>query len=67
MPTFFILNVLWAAMIACGVTIALLVRSVPGGADCPGNPEFPIDVGIGERLGSRALFGGSTTPPSPRS
>jgi hypothetical protein len=52
---------------ADAVTIALLVRTIPGGADCPGNPEFPIDVGLSEPLGSRTLFDGSTTPPSSRS
>jgi hypothetical protein len=49
------------------ITIALLVRQVPGGADCPGNPEFPITIDLAEPLGSRALFDGSTVPPTARS
>ena len=48
------------------VTIALLVRKVPGGADCPSNPEFPIAIHLVERLGSRTLFDGSTVPPTAR-
>jgi len=48
------------------ITIALLVRNVPGGADCPGNPEFPIVIQLAEPLGSRVLFDGSTTPPTAR-
>jgi hypothetical protein len=49
------------------VTIALVVRSVPGGADCPGNPTFPQDVTLTAPLGGRPLFDGSTIPPTPRS
>jgi hypothetical protein len=49
------------------VTIALLVRQVPGGADCPGNPEFPQDVELAAPLGVRPLFDGSTVPPTARS
>ena len=49
------------------ITIALLVRQVPGGADCPGNPEFPQTVELATPLGVRPLFDGSTVPPTPRS
>lgn len=49
------------------ITIALLVRQVPGGADCQGNPEFPVAISLSEPLGNRALFDGSTVPPSSRS
>jgi hypothetical protein len=49
------------------ITIALLVRGIPGGADCPGNPEFSIAISLSEPLGHRALFDGSTVPPSSRS
>ncbi len=48
------------------VTITLIVRQVPGGADCPGNPEFPFSVTLDEPLGARHLFDGSTFPPAPR-
>jgi hypothetical protein len=49
------------------VTIALVVRHVPGGADCEGNPEFVQDVTLPQPLGDRPLFDGSTVPPEPRS
>jgi len=49
------------------ITISLLVRQVPGGADCQGNPEFPIGINLADPLGSRSLFDGSTTPPTARS
>jgi hypothetical protein len=49
------------------VTIVLLVRSVPGGADCPSNPEFPQAVELAKPLGDRPLFDGSTVPPTARS
>jgi hypothetical protein len=48
------------------VTIALVVRHVPGGADCPANPEFPFSVTLDEPLGTRTLFDGSSFPPQPR-
>lgn len=49
------------------VTIVLIVRHVPGGADCPGNPEFTQDVTLADPLGTRGLFDGSTIPPTPQS
>jgi hypothetical protein len=48
------------------VTITLAVRTVPGGADCPGNPEFPVSVTLDEPLGARTLYDGSSFPPAPR-
>jgi hypothetical protein len=48
------------------VTIVLLVRTIPGGADCPGNPEFPQSVELTAPLGDRPLFDGSTVPPAAR-
>ncbi len=48
------------------VTIALVVKHVPGGADCPGNPEFRQEVSLPTPLGTRQLFDGGTVPPAPR-
>ena len=49
------------------VTIVVLVRHLPGGADCQGNPEFPQAVELTAPLGDRPLFDGSTVPPTARS
>jgi hypothetical protein len=49
------------------VTIVVLVRNIPGGADCPSNPEFPLAVELAAPLGDRPLFDGSTVPPTARS
>jgi len=49
------------------LTIVLLVRGVPGGADCPSNPEFSQVVELAAPLGDRPLFDGSTVPPTARS
>jgi hypothetical protein len=46
-----------------GVTITILVRNVPGGADCPGNPEFAMPIELQEALGGRPLFDGGMFPP----
>jgi hypothetical protein len=48
------------------ITIAIEVRSRPGGQDCPGNPEVPIDVTLAAPLGTRHVFDGSTVPPTER-
>jgi hypothetical protein len=48
------------------VTIVLLVRSIPGGADCPGNPEFSQSVELTAPLGDRPLLDGGTVPPAAR-
>lgn len=45
-----------------GVTITILVRNTPGGADCPGNPEFAMAVDLPEPLGGQSLFDGGTFP-----
>ena len=48
------------------VTIAIAVRHAPGGQDCQSTPEFPVEVTLGDELGSRALFDGSSVPPARR-
>jgi len=45
------------------MTIAILVTNVPGGADCPGNPEFAVTVELPEPLGGRPLLDGAVFPP----
>ena len=49
------------------VTIALVVRQVPGGADCPANPEVPVMVALPRPIGTRTLLDGSSFPAVPRS
>ena len=49
------------------VTIALVVRAEPGGQDCQGNSPEPVLVDLGEPLGSRSLFDGSSYPVQRRS
>jgi hypothetical protein len=44
------------------VTITVLVEPVPGFANCPGNPWYPVVVDIGEPMGDRVLYDGSTLP-----
>jgi hypothetical protein len=46
-----------------GVSIAILVTNVPGGADCPGNPEFPLTIDLPEQLDGRTLLDGAVFPP----
>lgn len=48
------------------VTIAFAVRKLPGGQDCPANPEVRVVVGLAEALGDRGLFDGSSFPAAPR-
>lgn len=45
------------------ITITILVRHVPGGADCPGNPDFAMPVDLPAPLGDRPLFDGGVFPP----
>lgn len=45
------------------MTIAILVTNIPGGADCPGNPEFGLTVDLPEPLGGRTLLDGAVFPP----
>lgn len=46
------------------VTITILVREIPGGNDCPGNPDFAMPIELPEPLGARPLFDGGTFPPT---
>lgn len=45
------------------VVVLVTVENFPGGADCPGNPSFPITVTLPSPLGDRELFDGSAVPP----
>jgi hypothetical protein len=45
------------------VIVTYSVRLTAGGADCPGNPPFAVDLKLSEPLGRRALLDGSDTPP----
>jgi hypothetical protein len=49
------------------VTITVLVEPVSGGAECPGNPWYPVTVDLGEPLGKRTLYDGSAVPAMERS
>jgi hypothetical protein len=44
------------------ITIAITVRRLPGGQDCQGAPPTHVTVDLGEPLGGRGLFDGSSTP-----
>jgi hypothetical protein len=44
------------------VVVLVTVANVPGGADCPGNPTFPITITLPSPLGDRELFDGSVVP-----
>jgi len=48
-------------------TITLVVRRVPGGADCQANPEVPVTVALSQPIGTRTLLDGSSFPAVPRS
>ena len=48
---------------ADAVLVTISVTHRIGGQDCPGNPDFPIEITLAEPLGTRALFDGSSTPP----
>ena len=45
------------------VTITILVRNVPGGADCPGNPDFAMPIDLPGPVGAWPLFDGGVFPP----
>lgn len=49
------------------VTIAIAVRKIPGGQDCPGIPEVRVVIQLAQPLGNSELFDGSTFPAAPRS
>jgi hypothetical protein len=53
------------ATTAEAVTIAILVRTLAGVQECPGNPDFPVTVALPEPLGERDLFDGAVFPPAP--
>lgn len=48
------------------VTIALRVRTRPGGQDCPSNPEQAVTVELAAPVGERPVFDGSSVPPARR-
>lgn len=41
------------------IFITLRVRSRAGAQECPGNPEYPLTIELGEPLGDRALVDGT--------
>ena len=45
------------------ILITVSVRRRTGGQDCPGNPQFPIEIPLPQALGDRKLLDGSTIPP----
>jgi hypothetical protein len=44
------------------VWIVVLVEPVRGGATCPGNPAFPLEVPVDGPLGDRTVYDASTSP-----
>jgi hypothetical protein len=55
-----------APVVAAGaseVTVTVWIARQPGDQDCPGNPEVPLTIDLGEALGTRALLDGGSTPP----
>jgi hypothetical protein len=44
------------------VSIVVLVEPVRGGADCPGNPSFPLEVELDGPLGERTVYDASVDP-----
>ena len=49
------------------ITIALVVRKLPGNGDCQANPEVPMVVALPSPIGARTLLDGSSFPARPRS
>jgi hypothetical protein len=47
------------------VIIAIVVRQIPGGNDCPSNPDFAVTVELPAALGGRQLLDGAVFPPAP--
>jgi hypothetical protein len=45
------------------VTVTFEIRRLPGAQDCQGNAPFPVAIKLPERLGSRTLLDGGSTPP----
>jgi hypothetical protein len=50
---------------AGAIDVAIGIRITPGGADCPGNPAYPMQLELSEPIGSRVLFDASQYPPRP--
>lgn len=48
---------------ADAVVVTISVTKRIGGQDCPGNPDFPIEIKLAEPLGERALLDGGSIPP----
>lgn len=48
------------------VRIAVLVAPVRGGATCPGNPFYPVEIQLDQPLGDRRIFDARTIPPERR-
>ena len=48
------------------VRITVLVAPVRGGATCPGNPLYPVEVQLDQPLGDRRIFDARTIPPERR-
>jgi hypothetical protein len=45
------------------VTVTFGVRKVSGAATCPGNPKYSITIFLAEKVGSRKVLDGGSTPP----
>jgi hypothetical protein len=45
------------------VTVTVIVQSIVGGAECPGNPRTPYTIELDEPLGDRTLLDGGQLPP----
>ncbi len=48
------------------VHIVVLVAPVRGGATCPGNPQYPVEVQLDQPLGDRIIRDARTIPPERR-
>lgn len=44
------------------VSIVVLVEPVTGGADCPSNPSFPLEIELGSALGDRTVLDAGVQP-----
>ncbi|WP_165367499.1 hypothetical protein, partial [Phytoactinopolyspora endophytica] len=44
------------------VTVVVLVEPVTGGADCPSNPSFPLEIDLASPLGDRTILDASVDP-----
>lgn len=48
---------------ADAIFITFTVTKRPSPQDCPGNPEYPVEIRLAEPVGARALLDGSVAPP----